>query len=102
MTSEKRPQSKLRKKIEILSTPALLTINNWPKWLVPLLMLSFLLVGLFVPGVVGGFFIFLVGLFVGWLLFLSWPLLDSKSKIFRLILVLVILISGLTQIYLIK
>lgn len=102
MTLEKRPQSKLRKKIEILSTPLLLSINNWPKWLVPLLMLSFLLVGLFVPGVVGGFFIFLVGLFVGWLLFLSWPLLDSKSKIFRLILVFVILFSGLTQIFLIK
>lgn len=61
-------------------------------------MLSFLLVGLFVPGVVGGFFIFLVGLFVGWLLFLSWPLLDTKSKLFRLVLVMVILFSGLTQI----
>ncbi|MEN9742016.1 MAG: hypothetical protein RIR66_972, partial [Actinomycetota bacterium] len=55
--------SNLRKKLEVLSTPALLTINNWPKWLIPLLMLSFLLVGLFVPGIVGGFFIFLVGLF---------------------------------------
>lgn len=89
---------KLRKKLEVLSTPALLTINTWPRWLVPLLMLSFLLVGLFVPGVVGGFFIFLVGLFVGWLLFLSWPLLDTKSKLFRLVLVMVILFSGLTQI----
>lgn len=89
---------KLRKKLEVLSTPALLTINNWPKWLVPLLMLSFLLVGLFVPGAVGGSFIFLVGLFVSWLLFLSWPLLDTKSKLFRLVLVLVILSSGLTQI----
>lgn len=93
---------KLRKKLEILSTPALLTINTWPKWLIPMLMLAFLLVGLFVPGLVGGFFIFMVGVFVGWLLFLSWPLLDSKSKIFRLILVSVILISGLTQILLVK
>ena len=98
MNSANRPQSALRKKLEILSTPLLLSINNWPKWLVPLLMLSFLLVGLFVPGVVGGFFIFLVGIFVGWLLFLSWPLLDTKSKLFRLVLVMVILFSGLTQI----
>ena len=98
MNSANRPQSSLRKKLEVLSTPALLTINTWPRWLVPLLMLSFLLVGLFVPGVVGGFFIFLVGLFVGWLLFLSWPLLDTKSKLFRLVLVMVILFSGLTQI----
>lgn len=93
-----QPQSKFRKKIEMLSTPLLLSINNWPKWLVPLLMLSFLLVGLFVPGIVGGFFIFLVGLFVSWLLFLSWPLLDAKSRFFRLILVVIILFSGLTQI----
>lgn len=94
--------SNLRKKLEVLSTPALLTINNWPKWLVPILMLSFLLVGLFVPGVVGGFFIFLVGLFVGWLLFLSWPLLDAKSKLFRFVLVAIILLSGLTQILFVK
>ena len=102
MTSAQPPKSELRKKIEILSTPLLLSINNWPKWLVPLLMLSFLLVGLFVPGVVGGFFIFLVGLFVSWLLFLSWPLLDTKSRMFRLILVIIILFSGLTQILLVK
>ena len=102
MTSAQPPKSELRKKIEILSTPLLLSINNWPKWLVPLLMLSFLLVGLFVPGVVGGFFIFLVGLFVSWLLFLSWPLLDTKSRMFRLILVVIILLSGLTQILFVK
>lgn len=88
-----------RKKLEILSTPALLTINNWPKWLIPLGMLAFLLVGLFVPGVVGGFFILIVGTFVGWLLFLSWPLLDPKAKIFRLLVVVVIIGSALTQIF---
>lgn len=98
MTSAQPVKGQLRKKLEILSTPLLLTINTWPKWLIPLSMLGFLLVGLFVPGVVGGFFIFLVGSFVGWLLFLSWPLLDAKSKLFRLVLVAIILLSGLTQI----
>jgi hypothetical protein len=102
MTSAQPAQSPFRKKLEMLSTPLLLTINTWPKWLIPLLMLGFLLVGLFVPGVVGGFFIFLVGLFVGWLLLLSWPLLDTKSKFFRLVLVVIILFSGLTQILLVK
>jgi hypothetical protein len=91
----------LRKQIEILSTPILLRISSWPKAIVPLLLLAFLLVGLFVPGVVGGFFILLVGLFVGWLLYLSWPLLAPGARILRLIAVAVILGSALTQIFLV-
>lgn len=93
--------SSLRKKIEILSTPALLKINSWPRFVVPIGMLAFLLVGLFVPGTVGGFFILLVGLFVGWLLILSWPLLDPRAKFFRLVVVVVIIGSALTQIILV-
>ena len=92
----------LRKQVEILSTPILLKINNWPRPLVPILLLVFLLVGLFVPGTVGGFFILLVGLFVGWLLYLSWPLLAPSSRIFRLLAVGVILASGLTQIFFVR
>ena len=92
----------LRKQVEILSTPILRKINNWPRPLVPILLLVFLLFGLFVPGTVGGFFILLVGLFVGWLLYLSWPLLPASSRIFRLLAVAVILASGLTQIFIVR
>lgn len=102
MSYQDAPKSVIRKRLEVLSTPLLLQINTWPKWLVPLVMLAFLLVGLFVPGVVGGFFIMLVGLFVGWLLFLSWPLLDGKAKFFRIVMVLIILASALTQILVVK
>lgn len=88
----------MRKKIEVLSTPILLRINTWPRFVVPVLMLSFLLVGLFVPGATGGFFILLVGLFVGWLLYLSWPLLGSRARLIRLGVVALILFSAYVQI----
>ena len=88
----------LRKSIEILSTPALLKLNSMPRIIVPLLMLSFLMVGLFVPGPLGGTFILIVGLFVGWLLFLSWPLLASKARLIRLAVVALIIVSAISQI----
>lgn len=92
----------LRKKVEIFSTPILLKLNSFPRAIIPLLLLTFLLVGLFVPGTVGGFFILLVGLFVGWLLYLSWPLLAPRSRFFRVIAVAVILISAFTQILFVR
>ncbi len=95
-------KSALRAKIEVLSTPVLLRISGWPKAIIPILMVGFLLVGLFVPGVVGGFFILLVGLFVGWLLFLSWPLLSRKAQFLRLAVVALIIGSALSQILLAK
>lgn len=88
----------MRKKIEVLSTPVLLRINTWPRFVVPVLMLSFLLVGLFVPGTTGGIFILIVGLFVGWLLYLSWPLLGSRARLLRLGVVALILFSAYAQI----
>lgn len=92
------PKSKLRQQLEILSTPALLKINSWPRSVVPILMVSALLVGLFVPGAIGGFFILLVGLFVGWLLFLSWPLLAIRARALRLAVVILIIFSAISQI----
>lgn len=98
-----RPQkSEFRKKFEILSSPALMRINIWPRWVIPFGMFAFLLAGLIFPGVIGGVFISIVGLFVGWLLALSWPMLDSKSRILRFIVVSIIVISGLTQIFVVK
>ncbi len=91
-----------RKKVEVLSTPILLKINSWPRVIVPIGLLAFLLVGLFVPGTVGGFFILLVGLFVGWLLYLSWPLLTPSSRLFRFLAVAVILGSAITQILFVR
>jgi 4-hydroxybenzoate polyprenyltransferase len=88
----------MRKKIEVLSTPILLRINTWPRFIVPVLILSFLLIGLFIPGSVGGFFILIVGLFVGWLLYLSWPLLGSRARLIRLGVVALILFSAYVQI----
>lgn len=97
-TPNDQPKSNLRKQLEVISTPALLKINSWPRSVVPIFMVGALLVGLFVPGAVGGFFILVVGLFVGWLLFLSWPLLPVRARALRLAVVILIIFSAISQI----
>jgi len=98
MANNNSNKSQLRAKVEILSTPLLMKISTWPKAIVPILILGFLLVGLFVPGVIGGFFILLVGLFIGWLLYLSWPLLSRNARLLRLAVVAMIIGSAISQI----
>jgi len=98
MANNNSNKSQLRVRVEILSTPLLMKISTWPKAIVPILILGFLLVGLFVPGTIGGFFILLVGLFIGWLLYLSWPLLSRNARLLRLAVVALIIGSAISQI----
>lgn len=101
MTTE-LPKSELRKRLEVLSTPLLLKINSMPRAITPLVIVGALLIGLFNPGVVGGLAILFVAAFIGWLLFLSWPLLEVRAKALRLAVLLMILTSAVAQIMLAK
>lgn len=85
--------SALRKRITDLSAPALLRIHGLPKFLVPGLIAILMLLGLFLPAPYSGISLTIVSAFIGWLMYLSWPLLDSKSRLIRL-LVLLILIAA--------
>jgi hypothetical protein len=35
-----------------------------------------------------------VGFFIGWLMYLSWPLLDSKSRLIRLFVFLILIAAA--------
>ena len=52
-----------------------------------------MVLALFSNGLTGGIALTVVSVFIGWLMYLSWPLLDGRSRIVRL-LVLGILIAA--------
>jgi hypothetical protein len=82
--------SVLRKRVTDLSAPTLLRIHGLPKFLVPALIVALMLLGLFLPAPYSGIALTVVCLFIGWLMYLSWPLLDSKSRLIRLLVFLIL------------
>lgn len=83
--------SALRKRITDLSAPALLRIHGLPKFLVPGLIAILMLLGLFLPAPYSGISLTIVSAFIGWLMYLSWPLLDPKSRLIRLLVFLILI-----------
>lgn len=83
--------SVMRKRITDFSAPALLRIHGLPKFLVPGLIAVLMLLGLFLQAPYSGIALTAVSLFIGWLMYLSWPLLDSRSRLIRLMVFLILL-----------
>ena len=83
--------SALRKRVTDLSAPILLRIHGLPKFLVPGLIAVLMLLGLFLPAPYSGVALTAVSVFIGWLMYVSWPLLDSKSKLIRSLVFLILI-----------
>ena len=83
--------SALRKRVTDLSAPILLRIHGLPKFLVPGLIAVLMLLGLFLPAPYSGLSLTVVSVFIGWLMYVSWPLLDSKSKLIRSLVFLILI-----------
>jgi hypothetical protein len=65
-----------------------------PRWLIVVLMGTFLFLGLIQTGNLawlGGIFLLIVGGFLGWLLALSWPVLTTGRRLTRVIVVAAVL-----------
>jgi uncharacterized membrane protein len=87
--STNRPQNNPggRKQFEDLSRGPLQALNRVPRPLVVIGMAAFLVAGLLLPGGIGSVFLVILGLFLLWLIALSWPVLPTASKVMRLIVV---------------
>jgi hypothetical protein len=49
------------------------------------------LLGLFLQAPYSGIALTVVSIFIGWLMYVSWPLLDSKSKLIRFLVFLILI-----------
>ena len=90
--STNRPQNNPggRKQFEDLSRGPLQALNRVPRPLVVIGLAAFLVAGLLLPGAIGSVFLVILGLFLLWLIALSWPVLPTGSKVMRLIVVLLV------------
>ena len=80
-----------RATLERLSVGPLLVMHSLPGWLVPLLLAVLLLVGLGLPFAWAGLVLLVPGVFLGWLLALSWPVIGTFGRIMRLVVVVAII-----------
>lgn len=79
-------------KLHVWSAPLLLKIHAMPRYVFPLFTLVLLLLGLFLAnGVLGGIFLLLLAVALGWLIALSWQLLTPSAKLMRSILLFVVI-----------
>jgi hypothetical protein len=90
--------SSRRLRIEQLSAPALVRLSSLPRAVPFVVMLTLIVAGLWVQGIVG-FALILAGvLFLGWLLYLGWPALRPPERLMRMSVI--VLGSGLALVQL--
>jgi hypothetical protein len=89
-----QPAGTPRGNLERASIPILARLLSVPRWLIVVLMGTFLFLGLIQTGGLswlGGIFLLIVGGFLGWLLALSWPVLSPGRRLTRVIVVAAVL-----------
>lgn len=89
--------SSFRNRVEKVSAPFLIRLHTAPRFVLPVLLLGFMLCGLITSGVTSGVLLLLVAFFVGWLLYLSWPLLDGRARLLRTLTVLLIVLAAVSR-----
>lgn len=79
-----------RSGFERTSLPLITALSRLPRWLIGIIPGLLLLGGLLAPAPWGVVLLGIVTLFLGWLLALSWPRLDGRSRTLRVGVVLVV------------
>jgi hypothetical protein len=81
----------LRTTVERRSGVLLAWLSQRPRLLLPGVVLALLLASSLLPAVAGTACLLLVVLVVGWLSYLSWPVLDRRGRLVRAVVVLMLL-----------
>ncbi|MDN5765624.1 MAG: hypothetical protein L0H96_23075 [Humibacillus sp.] len=83
-----------RSRVEHASYPLMERLNSLPRAVSLVALLAVLAVGLIAPRPFGGLAFLLVTIFVGWLLFLTWPRLSMPERMMRIaVLVLTLAVA---------
>ncbi|WP_328321734.1 hypothetical protein OHA70_25185 [Kribbella sp. NBC_00382] len=97
-TPSSQPVSPLRARITKASYPIVARLHAMPKLTPPGITLVLALVGVFAPVTVGIPALILLALLLGWLGFLSWPVVSTGARGMRIFSVLVILLFAASRI----
>ncbi len=88
----------MRPQLEKASMPVLMRLTRVPRWLLVVGIALCLFLGLVMPrslSWLGGILLLIVAFFLGWLLALSWPVLNGQSKFLRTLIVIVVILLAL-------
>lgn len=89
-----RPASPTRQKFEAFSYPIVQWLNGLPKFVVVVVPGLLLFLGLIQTGRLawlGGILLLIVAVMLTWLTALSWPVIATRSKIVRVVIIVVVL-----------
>lgn len=89
----------LRPSIERASLPLITRLSSLPRAVPFLLVLALLIGGALTEGRVGFVLMGLAALFVGWILYLSWPRLTGSERIMRFAVVLLAVVMAITRLF---
>lgn len=87
----------LRRDVERRSGPVLVLLSHQNRAVVPVLSAALLLLGLFLPPPAGLPFLLLLLAFVGWLTFLSWPVLVPGARAVRCAVLALLVVAFATH-----
>jgi hypothetical protein len=91
------PARSLRARVEAASRPVLQRLHAMPQMMVPLVTIVLLAVGVLAPLPVGLVALALVLLFVAWIAYLSWPVASTGGRIWRVLILVLIVALGVTR-----
>ena len=89
----------MRHTIERASLPLVTRLNHLPRAVPFLLLLALLVTGVVLAGQVGFVLMSLGAVFVGWVLYLSWPRLSGTERIMRLAVLLLAVALAVVQLF---
>ncbi len=90
-------RTSLRKSFERNSAPILIFIHGLPRATVLIVLVGLMFIGLVNTGIIGFIALMVVATFIGWLLLLSWPLLEPRPKLLRTLAVLLVIVSAVVR-----
>ncbi|MFD6950592.1 hypothetical protein A6A08_04245 [Nocardiopsis sp. TSRI0078] len=89
---------RLRRSVEERSAVPLVWLHQRPRWLAPLVLGALFIAGLMAPGLVGALCLLLAAAFLAWLAFLTWPSLDGRLRMARVLTVTVVLVLAAARV----
>lgn len=91
-------QPPARAALSARSRALLLTLSRLPPLVIPAAVLVLMLVGLAAPIALALPAFAVIGVFVAWLAYLSWPILDARARLTRALMVAIVVGSGLARV----
>lgn len=92
------PSGSLRDRVEDVSRPLLRRLTDLPPMVVPLGTVVLVAVGVLAPLPIGLVALALVLLFIGWIAYLSWPAVGAAGRLWRVIMMGLIVTVAVSRI----